>query len=73
MNQPVSLWAVELNITQEATQQGFGSEEYWVIHSEEDSDGYDHLFVFNTREEAEEEAKGRDHESRVVEYRRVTS
>jgi len=41
-----------------------------VIHSEEDSDGYMHLFVFSTKKEALAETRGRDHPARVVIFNR---
>ena len=66
MRNQKNLWAVELDISQEA-----GRRDYWVIHSEDDSDGYGHLLVFDTKKEALAEAKGRDHASRVVQFSRV--
>jgi hypothetical protein len=73
MNKPRYLYAVELNITREANWEGgyrMKKGEYWVIHSEQDSDSYDHIEVFERRKEAQESARGRDHESRVVRFTR---
>ncbi len=66
------LYAVELDITNEAISQGYRipKEGYWVIHSEEQEDGAYTLCVYDTRKEAREAAKGRDHESRVVRFTR---
>jgi hypothetical protein len=71
MNTPQELYAVELNITEEARVQGRllkKDQEYWVIHSEADNDGSYHLCVYDTAGEAREEARGRDHEARVVKF-----
>lgn len=57
---------MELDSSEEA-----GIPDYWCIHAEEDSDGEIHLCVYETRKEAKESAKGRDHKSRVVPLVRV--
>jgi hypothetical protein len=71
MNAPKVLYAVELNITDEARAQGRRlkkDQEYWVIHSEADNDDRYHLCVYETDKEARDEAKGRDHEARIVKF-----
>lgn len=64
------LYAVELDVTNEARAQGFrvpkGS--YWVIHTEEDDQGVAQLCVYNDPKVAKEAAKGRDHSARVVKF-----
>ena len=61
------LYAVELDISQEA------GRDYWVIHQELDESNDGHLCVFETKKEALESAKGRDHASRVVKFVRVAT
>jgi hypothetical protein len=63
-----TLWAVELNISYEA-----GKPDYWVIYSEADDLGLYSLCVYETKKEAVEAAKGRDHASRVVKFTRCTN
>ena len=68
------LYAVELDISAEAACQGYGVGKagYWVIHEEfDDTDGGQHLCVFETKKEALKSAKGRDHASRVVKFVRA--
>lgn len=59
------LWAVELDISQEA-----GRPDYWVIHDEGEN-GYPRLCVYESKREAKEAAKGRDHRARVVRFVRA--
>jgi hypothetical protein len=59
------LYAVELDISQEA-----GRPDYWVIHNESE-DWAPGLCVYETKKEALEAAKGRDHKSRIVTFERV--
>ena len=50
---------------------GYCGKDFWTIHSELDSDGYTNLCVYETRKQAMDECKGRDHQSRVVKFIRV--
>ena len=67
MAQQKVLYAVELDISREA---GKPPGSYWVIHAEEDEAGNDNLCVYVTKKEAQERAKGCDHNSRVVTFTR---
>lgn len=62
-NRVKALYAVELDISAEAMKR-----DYWVIHAELDSDNVQNLCVYETKKEANEAAKGRDHKSRVVKF-----
>lgn len=62
-NKAKALYAVELDISVEAMKS-----DYWVIHAEMDSDNALNLCVYETKKEALEAAKGRDHKSRVVKF-----
>jgi hypothetical protein len=70
VNNTKFLYAVELDITNEAIAQGKRldkNHEYWVVHCEADNA----LCVYETAKEARESAKGRDHKSRVVKFVRA--
>jgi hypothetical protein len=74
VNHTKYLYAVELDITNEAVAQGKRldkNHEYWVIHCEDDDSGRTALCVYDTFKEASESAKGRDHKSRVVKFVRT--
>ena len=63
MSKPKVLYGVELDIGREASKP-----HHWVLHREIDTDGYENLFVFETKKKALEETKGRDHPARVVRF-----
>ena len=69
-NRQKYLFAVELDITNEAISDGYKLKKgrYWVIHAEQDSDFNLDLCVFETKKEAREAAKDRDHKTRIVEF-----
>jgi len=65
-NKAKKLYALELDISAEAM-----VKDYWVIHSELDSDNNPALCVYETKKEALEATKGRDHKARVVKFIRA--
>ena len=65
MRAPKVLYAVELDISYEA-----GRPDYWVIHDEGEG-GVSQLCVYETKREAREAAKGRDHRARIVRFVRA--
>jgi hypothetical protein len=70
-NRQKVLYAVELDISRDT---GQPPDSYWVIHVEYDSDPKSNILnlcVYETKQEAREAAKGRDHESRIVKFVRV--
>lgn len=67
MGCPKKLYAVELDITREAIQQGYRipKDGYWVLHHDIDSEL---PYVYSKYSEAKELAKMCDHDTRIITY-----